>query len=209
MSSKHDTRLNKAGLGGSPEEPAQGPSAAVFRLRDLCDLAETWPLERFLEHYAVPFLVQISVELEGASQEAGFVTTTRAGLDFSDEADHFKWPVYFIEKRPGSDDSSMIKVGRAEDNDIVLPSSKISKYHAYLEQRDEEDWVVYDLNSSNGTFLGGLKLEPQRAYPLDASTELFFGASSAFRFFDPKAMFQYFQGLLRLARRAPRPPIGT
>ena len=208
MSSKHDTRLNKQGLGATPPEPAESPVGPAFRLRDLCDLAGPWPLERFLENYKVPFLVQISVDLEGASQEAGFVTTTRSGLDFSDEADHFKWPVYFVEKGPKADSSPMIKVGRAEDNDIILPSSKISKHHAYLEDRDD-GWYVYDLNSSNGTFFGGLKLEPQRAYRIDSTTELFFGASSAFRFFEPKAMFQYFQGLLRLAQRAQRPPIGT
>jgi C4-dicarboxylate-specific signal transduction histidine kinase len=52
-------------------------------------------------------------------------------------------------------DAPNITVGRKSDNDICLPlDSRISRFHAELRRRDHSSWVLEDLNSVNGTFVG-------------------------------------------------------
>jgi hypothetical protein len=52
-------------------------------------------------------------------------------------------------------DGARLTVGRAESNDIALPSDDtVSRMHAVLE-RYPTGWAVRDLGSSNGTFVNG------------------------------------------------------
>ena len=59
-----------------------------------------------------------------------------------------------------------ISVGRERGNDIFLPHETVSREHARL-QRERDTWAVTDLDSSNGTFLNGKKLEHDRLKHLD------------------------------------------
>ena len=45
-------------------------------------------------------------------------------------------------------------IGRASDNDIVLPAGGVSKHHAVIE-KDAESYVLIDLDSANGVFVNG------------------------------------------------------
>lgn len=47
-----------------------------------------------------------------------------------------------------------LAVGRAEDNDLVLAEPEVSRHHARLE-RDGAGWLVFDLKSTNGTWVNG------------------------------------------------------
>ena len=47
-----------------------------------------------------------------------------------------------------------IRVGRDEDNDIVLDDSRVSRHHAELTPLGG-DWIVRDLDSGNGTLVNG------------------------------------------------------
>ena len=51
-----------------------------------------------------------------------------------------------------------ITLGRASDNDIVLRDGKSSRYHARLEQR-EGGYILFDLQSTNGTRINGVAVE--------------------------------------------------
>ena len=54
----------------------------------------------------------------------------------------------------------LIKIGRTEGNDLVIKDdTTISRNHAEIFQDDEENIFLTDLNSSNGTFVNGNKLE--------------------------------------------------
>ena len=54
----------------------------------------------------------------------------------------------------------LIKIGRTEGNDLVIKDdTTISRNHAEIFQDDEGNIFLTDLNSSNGTFVNGNKLE--------------------------------------------------
>lgn len=51
--------------------------------------------------------------------------------------------------------TSTLRIGRAPDNDIVLDSPSVSRYHAQLTYGADPQPVITDLGSSNGTFVNG------------------------------------------------------
>jgi pSer/pThr/pTyr-binding forkhead associated (FHA) protein len=56
-------------------------------------------------------------------------------------------------------DSPRIVIGRAADSDLVLPDPSVSLRHATLRQRGQ-DYIVVDEGSTNGTFVGPVRLAP-------------------------------------------------
>lgn len=54
-----------------------------------------------------------------------------------------------------------LKIGRLAENDVQLPSDRVSRRHAEV-WRDGEKWFVQDLGSSNGTVLNNRSLDPER-----------------------------------------------
>jgi hypothetical protein len=56
-------------------------------------------------------------------------------------------------------------IGRGSDCDLVLRETEASRHHAEL-RRHGEQWSIVDLGSTNGTFVGNLRLTPDRAQPI-------------------------------------------
>lgn len=57
---------------------------------------------------------------------------------------------------------STTRIGREQDNDIIISSDdKISRHHAEI-RREPDGYAVYDLNSRNGTFVNGRRVNRQR-----------------------------------------------
>lgn len=54
------------------------------------------------------------------------------------------------------DPNSVIKIGRANDNDVVLYSAVVSRHHLEIRPRGK-DWALINLGS-NGTFINGKKI---------------------------------------------------
>jgi hypothetical protein len=52
--------------------------------------------------------------------------------------------------------SSAVRVGRADDNDLVLVNPEVSRHHARLEP-DGQGWRLIDLGSTNGTWVNGMR----------------------------------------------------
>jgi serine/threonine protein kinase len=57
-------------------------------------------------------------------------------------------------------EKDVVTIGRAAANDIALESDGISRQHARLERSPSGGWTVVDANSTNGTFLGQVRLPP-------------------------------------------------
>jgi pSer/pThr/pTyr-binding forkhead associated (FHA) protein len=51
-----------------------------------------------------------------------------------------------------------VRIGRAEDNDVVIPEEEVSRYHCQI-VRDGDSLVLHDLDSTNGLFANGGKVE--------------------------------------------------
>jgi hypothetical protein len=56
---------------------------------------------------------------------------------------------------------SGLRIGRALDNDLVIPDSRVSRYHAQI-VADGQGTLVRDLGSTNGTAVGGRVVSEDR-----------------------------------------------
>ena len=57
-------------------------------------------------------------------------------------------------------DGAHLLIGRADDNDISIPSSYVSRYHILLVRRDDAT-ILIDLNSTNGTYVNAERVRSQ------------------------------------------------
>ena len=85
-------------------------------------------------------------------------------------------PLRLLPLHPGTPQMSLVshpvRVGRADDNDLVLADPEVSRHHARLEP-DGQGWRAIDLGSTNGTWVNGVRLN---AAPIDAGDEVAFGS---------------------------------
>ena len=82
------------------------------------------------------------------------------------------------------DAKPLIRIGRRADNDVVFDPYKdldVSGHHAELRQ-EADGYYLYDLGSSNGTFVGGQKVTRAR---IDNGVEVSFGPTG------PRMLFTY------------------
>jgi|SRR5579864_6496373 len=70
--------------------------------------------------------------------------------------------------------NEVVRLGRATDNDVVVESQRVSRYHSQL-RWVESDWLVYDLDSTNGTWLDDKRIESGLPLLLRASSRLRLG----------------------------------
>jgi pSer/pThr/pTyr-binding forkhead associated (FHA) protein len=66
----------------------------------------------------------------------------------------------------------LVHVGRGAHNDVRLSDESVSDSHAKLQRRDD-GWYVLDIGSTNGTYVGGNRVEGERQ--LVGATDLRFG----------------------------------
>ncbi|CAN5887974.1 hypothetical protein BH11GEM1_BH11GEM1_23970 [soil metagenome] len=74
--------------------------------------------------------------------------------------------------------SSLGHVGRGAHNDVRLSDESVSETHAKLQKR-EDGWYVVDMDSTNGTYVGGSRVSGERR--LEGSPDVRFGGLK-FRF---------------------------
>jgi predicted component of type VI protein secretion system len=69
-------------------------------------------------------------------------------------------------------------IGRGAHNDVRLSDESVSETHAKL-QRREDGWYVVDMDSTNGTYIGGTRVMGERR--IEGSPDVRFGGMK-FRF---------------------------
>jgi hypothetical protein len=68
----------------------------------------------------------------------------------------------------------VVRVGRAADNEISIDNQRVSRYHAQL-RWVESSWLVYDLDSTNGTFVDDQRVSPTQPHALGPTGQLRLG----------------------------------
>lgn len=81
-------------------------------------------------------------------------------------------PTVWLEVRTGDHEGEVLRVsgprfviGRDDDCDLVLDDPKVSKHHAAISLQGPRP-VLEDLESSNGTFVNGRKVQPPPGFSL-------------------------------------------
>jgi FHA domain-containing protein len=70
--------------------------------------------------------------------------------------------------------AGIVRLGRATDNDVVIDSEHISRYHAQL-RWVQSTWLIYDLGSTNGTWVDEQRLRDRQARAVEAGKRLRLG----------------------------------
>jgi hypothetical protein len=86
-----------------------------------------------------------------------------------------------------------ITLGRTDNNDVVIEDNSISRFHSYF-QKDTKTglWKVVDAESKNGSWMGPLKLKPNKAEILTDKVKLRFG-DIEMQFFEPDSFLRYLE----------------
>lgn len=73
------------------------------------------------------------------------------------------WKNYFLSlpSKPFPSESPLktIRIGRSETNDFVIANPSVSQQHATLQIFSDEQFVLIDNNSTNGTYVSGKKID--------------------------------------------------
>ncbi len=82
----------------------------------------------------------------------------------------------------------MVNIGRRLDNDLLVDDPRVSRHHAQL-RAIKNRYVLFDLNSSGGTFINGQRTSQTVLYPGDvislAGVSLIFGQDAPLPQRDP------------------------
>ena len=87
-------------------------------------------------------------------------------------------------KDGGGSGGAMITLGRTNNNDLVLPDERVSKFHGYF-QPNGAGWTFTDAGSTNGTSIDGSPILPMRPYPLDAGSTILLSSEVTLVFLFP------------------------
>ncbi|MHC4778319.1 MAG: FHA domain-containing protein [Planctomycetota bacterium] len=85
---------------------------------------------------------------------------------------------------------NMVTLGRASNNDVVVPHPSISKFHAFF-RIDGTSGSVSDAGSSYGTILNGRELGKGESAPLESGSTLQFAKSVTAKFYSPSAFYEF------------------
>lgn len=93
-------------------------------------------------------------------------------------------PQILVHTPAGEDNPIVIKsprltIGRVEPNDIVVRDDRVSRQHAVIQQADGR-YTVTDLESLNGTYLGGERIPPKQPVPWQPGQPLRIGDHTLF-----------------------------
>jgi len=148
-------------------------------------------VETFLETYANPVLVVEPFKLD---MSAGFTTIN------CEKGDGSIATIGFLVKRKDVDANpftNMITIGRAINNDLVLPSGNISKFHAYVNVTSSGVYLT-DAKSTYGTYVSGKQLPPKEKHLLRSSESLRFGNINCL-FLTPICFYDYLRQVMDVA----------
>lgn len=148
--------------------------------------------EEFLEVVKDPHLLVPGINrLETPDDGGSFLTLRFKPGQAAREADVLG--IIGVRKRRDSNAfAMMITLGRAPNNDLVLPDQRVSKFHAYF-RRVGAQWMLNDANSMNGTWVDDAPVPPERSAPLRSGAKIRLAETLELEFLEPEQLFERMQ----------------
>ncbi len=159
---------------------------------------QSLPLAEFLSRHDQPFLLISEPQKLDLMAGNEYHTTKHEGEDAGSPGGirtvHLvERHVYELKKAGAQGAFSFFSIGRSSNNDIVLPGTEISKLHAVI-QHTSKGFSIMDSNSRNGTFLNGVRIQPQKLCPLSDKDLVTFSGLFAARFLLPGSLYAWAKG---------------
>jgi hypothetical protein len=101
-----------------------------------------------------------------------------------------KSEVVFLKKTDRNPFANMVTLGRARNNDLILPLPTISKVHAIF-TRAPTGWTVTDQRSTNGIVVDDSQLQPGAWAPVNDGSVVRLGPVVTMKFFTPSGLFGF------------------
>ena len=155
-------------------------------LRDYAEEYRALGPDRFREKHRRPVLVLDEIPDEEDDDDRGFHTEVVGRDELARGAGPRREDVFVVQKRAGGAFRDRVGVGRAQNADVCVPLRHVSKYHAYLMERDVGGYTITDAGSKNGTEVGGRLLDPRESEPLSDGDLIRLGPYR-FRFYGAEA----------------------
>ncbi len=123
-------------------------------IRELHGHARSLPRAEFEERYGRAFLLLSAADLSVARPTITEVRLDESGVRRAESTASLSLVVYPV-RRSGKSASHLITLGRAPDNDVVVPDVSISRFHAFVKEGATGAWLMQDAGSTNGTTVNG------------------------------------------------------
>ena len=170
-------------------------------------LAKRLARAHFVSRFDHPFLLQhVAPDDGGEAEDFRFATVEGSDADIEGldsllgigPDGMMRLEVVKVVKRDSNGFEGMVNFGRTENNDIQRDHDLISKFHAYF-MRDvfADFYTLIDAGSTNGTFLNGKRLLPNRKNVLSTQDVISFARTFVFRFYTPAAFHEFITILSR------------
>lgn len=162
----------------------------VKMLGDLVPLARTLGEQGFCQRFPHPFLLGKEV----VEEEFNFRTqvlreSTNVKPEPQQQLKIRDWVLPIMKPGEGAaGNNTRIFLGRASNNDLVVPHPTVSKLHAYF-AKDNDKWWLVDVGSSNGTKMNGLRAPVRARVSLNDGDTLLFGRC-AFAYMSPRRLLE-------------------
>lgn len=149
--------------------------------------------EVFVGAYPSSFLV---AEVAQAKPKGDIFQTMATPRGRSCEA--ASWEAYPVIKSDRNKFTNMITIGRTQNNDIVLEESSVSKFHAYLQQKDGR-WYLSDAGSRFGCTVDGVALA-DKSVEVDCKSQIVFGTGLSMKLYSSREFYDFVRVLRGLGK---------
>ncbi len=139
------------------EESGIGLGSGV-PLEDFREAARTMPLEEFVDRHGSAFLVLSRSDLAVPEGPGATVVELPESAGPASEAPGAESPLAHPVCRTGRSVGHLISLGRTSNNDVVIPDSSVSRFHAYFKDGADGRFQIQDAGSTNGTEVNGARV---------------------------------------------------
>jgi len=166
--------------------PVADPTVAFdsMAMREFLELFGALEVGSFAERFPFPFLLRVSrVEQKKSGSDEQFRTVSMTRGEAGMEWEFLNRVLFPLAKKRSGGFDQMLSVGRAVNNDLVVRSQMVSKFHATFACRKGQ-WEIVDQGSSNGTFVEKQRLAAKKPVEIGNGSQIGFSGNTNFVFYD-------------------------